>query len=350
MWAGLRNPAADLQRVHSKGNRHGAQRNGAESDTDLVKTGTNSLYFSITVSKDGTELYIFYTRKTQEYKIYYPEYGTDISDLKSLTISSKGALDISGPRTAKFGTTVTVTAEKAYSGMTCVSALTQSILIQSNDDQSYIIFYYAPVQRTIEYRVWAYGGGTLDITIEVFNGETAAIKGSTPTALNGYAFGGWYLDADCTVPADGRGKIDEATNHPDPYSEQLTVMPEVNVFYVKFIPINGSLTITRQNGEADESSGTQVFVYKIQSKNDPSYVIYVTTAGNGSATVKDLPCREYTVEQQNDWSWRYEDNVQDVSEKTGGTDVFFDTDASRNHWLSGNSKRITNQKITNRRG
>lgn len=323
---------------------------GAESDTDLVKTGTNSLYFSITVSKDGTELYIFYTRKTQEYKIYYLEYGTDISDLKSLTISSKGALDISGPRTAKFGTTVTVTAEKAYSGMTCVSALTQSILIRSNDDQNYIIFYYAPVQRTIEYRVWAYGGGTPDITIEVFNGETAAIKGSTPTALNGYAFGGWYLDADCTVPADGRGKIDEATNHLDPYSEQLTVMPEVNVFYVKFIPINGSLTITRQNGEADESSGTQVFVYKIQAKNDPSYVIYVTTAGNGSATVKDLPCREYTVEQQNDWSWRYEDKVQDVSVKTGGTDVFFDTDASRNHWLSGNSKRITNQKITNQRG
>ena len=323
---------------------------GNETETKLIKTGENSPYFNIEVSNNGTELYIFYTRKEQTYKVYYLKYGTDISNLKSLKYtdgSDNGVLKPIKTASAQFGSTVTETAddESLGGGWTRVSALSQSIQIRSINEQNYIIFYYAPVQRTVEYKVWKYGGGTLDNTIEVFNGDNAdKIKGSTPTALEGYKFSGWYSDEGCTVPIGDKGKVDENTNHLEPISEHLTVMPQVNVFYAKFTPINGSLTIIRENGANDESNGSQVFVYKIQAKNDPDYVIYATIVGNGSIAIKDLPCREYSVEQQNGWSWRYDDTMQTVTVAGDGSTVTFGETAHKKTWLNGNSQRKTNRK------
>ncbi len=323
-----------------------ADATGTQKEDPLPIENDGNPHFNITVSQDGTELYIFYTRKIQEYKVYYLKYGTDIRDLPSFTASSEGVLRIDGPKSAQFGETVTESAEKvSFGGWTCVSALLQSIQIRSINEQNYIVFYYAPVQRTIEYKTWVYGGGTLDNTIEVFNGENVEIKGSTPTALEGYTFSGWYLDEAGTVPVGDKGSVDASTGHLDPVGERLTVMPQVNVFYARFTPINDSLTITRKNGENDESSGRQVFVYTIRAKNDPSYVIHATMAGNGSVTIKGLPCREYTVTQENSWSWRYGDASQTVVVKAGGTnEAIFDAAADTPRWLNGNSQRITNRK------
>ena len=321
-----------------------------ETETKLTQGSNGIDCFQITVSKDGTELYIFYTRNQQTYKVYYLEYGkVDISQLGSLQFdgSDNGLLRKPEVGTALFGDTVVVSAEKvSFAGMTCISPLTQSIPIRSNDEQNYIIFYYTPVQITIEYKVWAYGGGSLDNTIEVFDGDSGKHEyaGSTPTALEGYHFAGWYLDEACTVSVGVKGTVDPNTNHLEPVGTYLDAMPKTNVFYAKFVPDNGSLTIKRENGENDESNGTQVFVYKIQAENDPDYVIYVTITGNGSVTIHDLPCRKYTVEQQNGWSWRYEDGAKTVTVTEGGATVTFDRDASGNQWLNGNSERITNRK------
>ena len=226
--------------------------------------------------------------------------------------------------------------------MTCISALSQSILIRSNNDQNYIIFYYTPVQTTIEYRVWQYGGGALSKTLEVFDAKAGEIEGSTALAMAGYTFEGWYLDEACTLPASTKGTVNGT--HLLPNSNLLDVMPQVNVFYAKFLPDNGSLTVVRENGEGDESNGKQVFVYKIQAVSDPDYVLYVTIVGNGSVTIKDLPCREYTVTQQNDWSWRYDDAEQNVTVENEGSTVTFDEAAVKTTWLNGNSRRISNRK------
>ena len=319
--------------------------NGTESTTEMIATGADGPYFNITVSKDGTELYIFYTRNTQEYKVYYLQYGTNISDLSSLTEESDGVLKISEPRTAQFGATVTESAENvSFGGMTCISALLQSILIRANNEQNYIIFYYAPVQRTIEYKVWAYGGGTLDNTIEVFNAEAGTVKGSTATALEGYTFEGWYLDEACTLPVADSNKGTVTGNYLLPLSENLDVMPKVNTFYAKFSPENGQLTITRENGEESGRDDKQVFVYKVTAENDPQFVIYVTITGNGSVTIKDLPRRAYTVEQQSDWSWRYDDPKKTVTVTKDGSTVTFSKAAAKKNWLNGNSEKITNRK------
>ncbi len=299
--------------------------------------------FTITVSENGTELYIFYTRKQQEFRVYHLLYGTDIRDLKSLSNDSKELLSPIEIGYDQFGAKVTAAA-KQIDGKTCVSAQTQSIVLRANDDQNYIIFYYSPMQTTIEYKVWKYGGGTLDRTLEVFNGEAKAIEGSTATAKDGYIFIGWYLDEACTQSvSDENGTVNGG--HLRPNANNLKRIPEVNVFYAKFLPINGSLTITREDGNKDESNGTQVFVYKIQAVNDPDYVIYVTIRGNDSVTINDLPCREYTVMQQNDWSWRYGDPEQNVTVKDDNSAaVTFKDSASKENWLSGNSERISNRK------
>lgn len=322
----------------------------AAQPTTLSADESGKQCFNITVSENGSELYIFYTRNTQQYKVYYLQYDkVKISDLASLkyTDGTNGVLKEIKNGEAQFGATVTESAQNiSIGGMTCISSLTQSILIRSNNDQNYIIFYYTPVQTTIEYRVWEFGGGTLDTTLEVFDTEACEIKGSKAAALDGYYLEGWYLDAACTQPADANGTV-EGT-HFMQNGNLLAVMPQVNIFYAKFLPINGSLMITGKNGENDESNADQVFVYKIQAINDPDYVIYTTITGNGSVTIKDLLCREYIVTQGNGWSWRYDDYEQTVAAVQDGAEVIaeviFEKTAVKQNWLNGNSKKMTNKK------
>lgn len=309
-------------------------------ETHLLDAETNP-HFTITVQAQGTELYIFYTRNTQSYKVYYLKYGTDISNLPQLSDTSPGVLLPIESGTGTFGSAVVASA-KPVSGMNCVSNPSQTIILRANDAQNYIIFYYAPLQYTVEYKVWQYGGGTLSQTIEVVNG-TDLFSGSTATAKIGYRFDGWYTDEACTVPVGDNGTITD--NKLVPATLKLDAMPKVNVFYAKFVPVLGSMTIQRQNGTADEGNGDRVFVYRITAADDPAFELYVSIKGSGSVTIKDMFCREYTVEQQNGWSWRYNDTLQKVTVSEGTTrTVTFDDAPVNNKWLNGNSERITNRK------
>lgn len=308
--------------------------------TQILDAETNP-HFTITVQAQGTELYIFYTRNTQSYKVYYLKYGTDINNLPQLTDTSPGVLLPIESGTGTFGSAVAVSA-KPVSGMNCVSNFSQTIILRANDAQNHIIFYYAPLQYTVEYKVWQYGGGTLSQTIEVVNG-TDLFSGSTATAKIGYRFDGWYADEACTVPVGNKGTV--TGGKLVPATLNLDAMPKVNVFYAKFVPVLGSMTIERQNGTADEGNGDRVFVYRITAADDPAFELYVSIKGNGSVTIKDMICREYTVEQQNDWSWRYNDTSQKMTVSEGTTStVTFGSAPVKKKWLNGNSERITNRK------
>ena len=308
--------------------------------TQLLDAETNP-HFTITVQAQGTELYIFYTRNTQSYKVYYLKYGTDISNLPQLTDTSAGVLLPIESGTGTFGSAVAASA-KPVGGMNCVSNLSQTIILRANDAQNYIIFYYAPLQYTVEYKVWQYGGGTLSQTIEVVNGTDPFI-GSTATAKAGYRFDGWYTDEACTVPVGDTGTV--TGGKLVPATLNLDAAPKVNTFLAKFVPVVGSMTIVRKNGTADEGNGDRVFVYRITAADDPAFELYVSIRGNGSVTIKDMVCREYTVEQQSDWSWRYNDTSQKVTISEGTTKIAtFDDAPVNSKWLNGNSERITNRK------
>ena len=306
---------------------------GDSSDTVQVNAGA----FSLTVQKEGTELYVFYTRNTQNYVVRYLRYGSDPhkpqpGDVLHAPVNGTG----------KYGAVVTAAAE-SIDGYHCVSTVSQSIVLRPDNSQNEIVFYYEPLQYTVEYRVWAYNGGTLDNTLEVVEGNNA-FRGSVPTAKSGYTFVGWYQDAECTIPVGDKGAVDAATNELMPERGKLTPAPQTNVFYARFKAVYGNVTIERKATE-DESNGVGTYVYRLTSKDNPAYVVEVTVPKGGSTTVYDLPCGSYTVEQVKSWSWRYADGAQTVTVEDSQTKtVTFDRSAVKEKWLTGSSDAVVNRR------
>lgn len=306
---------------------------GDSSDTVQVNAGA----FSLTVQKEGTELYVFYTRNTQSYVVRYLRYGSDPhkpqpGDVLHAPVNGTG----------KYGAVVTAAAE-SIDGYHCVSTVSQSIVLRPDNSQNEIIFYYEPLQYTVEYRVWAYGGGTLNNTLEVVV-EKNPFKGATPAAKSGYTFDGWYQNAECTIPVGEKGKVDTDTKKLMPERSKLLPAPQTNVFYARFKAVYGNVTIERKATE-DESNGVGTYVYRLTSQADPTYIVEVTVPAGGSTTVYDLPCGGYTVEQVNSWSWRYADGAQTVTVEDSQTKtVTFAGTAVKEKWLTGSSDAVVNRR------
>lgn len=314
--------------------------------TEITRSGTD---FPITIDKNGTDLYVFYTRSNQNYSVYYLKYGTSTKDLSKLVYNAadpaheNGVLAAVKTDVGKFGQTVTGTA-KDIAGWSCVSDKQQTLLLRSDEKQNNIFFFYLPVQYRVDYQVWPQGGGTVSPSKEVVEGDTS-FEGSTPTAKPGYRFEGWYLDETCTRPVTAaEGTVVSTKNRLVPNKSKLEAMPKDNTFYAKFVPVLGDLTITRSHA-SNEGNGDRVFVYRITTTKDPSFELFVSIKGNGSVTIKNLFCFTYTIEQQNGWSWRYADTSQTVkvTENKNQT-VTFDSAPTTNKWLNGSSDRKVNGK------
>lgn len=327
----------------------GIQITTAGTTPTEMKTTPSGTYFPITIDQNGTDLYVFYTRSNQNYSVYYLKYGTSTKDLSKLVYDAADPAHTSGvladikTNVGKFGQTVTANAI-AIEGWSCVSDKQQTLLLRSNDTQNNIFFFYRPVQYNVDYLVWPQGGGTVNPSKEVVEGDTP-FEGSTPTEKPGYRFEGWYLDENCTKPVADQGTVDSTTNRLVPNKSKLKAMPKDNTFYAKFVPVLGDLTITRSNASDDEGNGDRIFVYRITTTKDPSFELFVSIKGNGSVTIKNLFCFTYTIEQQNGWSWRYADTSQTVkvTENKNQT-VTFDSAPTTNKWLNGSSDRKVNGK------
>lgn len=317
------------------------------TEKNITLSGTD---FAITIDKNGTDLYVFYTRNQQNYSVYYLKYGTPTTDLSKLEYNAADPAHTSGvladikTNIGKFGQTVTGNAID-IEGWSCVSDKQQTLLLRSNDTQNNIFFFYRPVQYNVDYQVWPQGGGTVNPSKEVVEGDTP-FEGSTPTEKPGYRFDGWYLDETCTKPVTAdQGTVDLTKNKLVPNKSKLKAMPKDNTFYAKFVPVLGDLTITRSNASDDEGNGDRIFVYRITTTKDPSFELFVSIKGNGSVTIKDLFCFTYTIEQQNGWSWRYADTSQTVkvTENKNQT-VTFGRAPTKDKWLNGSSEREVNRK------
>ena len=315
------------------------------TETEVTFSGTD---FPITIDQNGTDLYVFYTRSDQDYRVYYLKYGTPTTDLNNLVYDAddpahkNGVLAAVKTTVGKFGQTVTENALE-IAGWSCVSDTQQPLLLRSDAKQNNIFFFYQPVQYIVDYQVWTQGGGTVSPSKEVVEGDTP-FKGSTPTAKPGYRFDGWYLDENCTTPVTDQGTVVSTTNRLVPNKSELEAMPKVNTFYAKFVPVLGDLTITRSHA-SNEGKGDRVFVYRIKATEDPSFELFVSIKGNDSVTIKNLFCFTYTIEQQNGWSWRYNDTSQTVKvTENNNQTVTFGSAPIKNKWLNGSSEREVNGK------
>ena len=81
------------------------------------------------------------------------------------------------------------------------------------------------------------------------------------------------------------------------------------------------------------------------SQTDPSFVVEVTVSKGGYTTIHALPCGTYTVEQVNDWSWRYSDLRQTVEiQEDENATATFDGGPVKENWLTGSSPAMVNQR------
>ncbi len=179
----------------------------------------------------------------------------------------------------------------------------------------------------------AIGEGSVpeSLSLKFESDKTATVK-AVPAP--GHRFVGWYYDAanpivetDTLVP-DGMNLI---------LKRGTGWVPAT--YYAKFEPGTATMTIKRQNAEVG-----QVYVYEVKN-TESGEIIYVTVVGNSETSIQNLPLGQYTVTQQNDWSWRHEDAAKPVvHESLGGTTVIFGDVATEDQWLNGNSSVVANRR------
>ncbi|MBQ1410918.1 MAG: InlB B-repeat-containing protein [Oscillospiraceae bacterium] len=282
--------------------------------------------FKLPVTANGSELYIFYRRETYSYHVRYLKYNADP------VVSLAATKDVTG---VPYGSTITETAPEIAT-YTCVSPSPQSITIQEStgtDGHNTITFYYVPNEYVVEYVPVTSDGGMLSQTREVVRAD-GTLLGATPTPNPNYRFDGWFKDSACTVPvaaADGTVVDNKLTPNLESLTPNRADELYANRFYAKFTKQAGNLTIVRTG----VTEANQVFVYEVRNA-DSSIVMTVTITGSSNVTIHDLPLGEYTVTQQNGWSWRYSDVSQTVTHD-GTTTVVFEG-AATNQWLNGNSE------------
>lgn len=288
-----------------------------------------------TLTAEGLVLNLYYDRIEYPYEFRFVEKDRDPE--KQLADSVTGS--------ARYQAQVTQTA-KTIPGYTLVSTENQAIHIAIEDGTTAVknvkIFYYTEQTVDIKYKVVGPDGcGTLDnyqdVQLKVTTGE---VKGSAPTAAEGFKFVGWYKDEDCTQPVDADWVKDSKLT-PDKTknygtAEKPVMGYEAATYYAKFEYDVADLTITKQGCENIDEN--QSFLFDVTGPN--GYSKRVVINGNGSVTIKGLKIGTYTVTEVTNWSWRYKanSNSQNIDLKPTVTNAVTFVNTRSNHkWLGGDA-------------
>lgn len=281
----------------------------------------------------GLELKLYYTRNSYPYQVRYLEQGTgnelapakNGNDLYGKVIS-ESAIEIEG-----------------YDKVDPTAA-SISIRIETPDNVArlnVITFYYTEKTVNITYKVVGPDGcGTLDNYQESrLKVRTGEVKGSAPTAAEGFKFVGWYKDEDCTQPVDADWVKDSKLT-PDKTknygtAEKPVMGYEAATYYAKFEYDVADLTITKVG--CDEGlDENQSFIFTIVGPDN--YSNQVVIKGNGSVTIKGLKIGEYTIHEEFGWSWRYSCEDQTVTLQPGVTNnVTMTNSRGTDKWLDDNA-------------
>ena len=289
------------------------------------------------LTENGLELKLYYVRNSYPYQVRYLEKDTgnvlahakDGNGLYGQVIS-ESAIEIDGYDKVD-PTNVSI-----------------SIRIETPDDDgkvearlNMITFYYTEQTVDIEYVVVGPDGcGTLDNYQESrLKVRTGEVKGSAPTAAEGFKFVGWYKDEDCTQPVDADWVKDSKLT-PDKTknygtAEKPVMGYEAATYYAKFEYDVADLTITKV-GCDERLDENQSFIFTIDGPE--GYSNQVVIKGNGSVTIKGLKIGEYTIHEESGWSWRYSCKDQTVTLQPGVTNnVTMTNSRGTDKWLDDNA-------------
>lgn len=256
-------------------------------------------------SYEMVHLKLYYVRNIFPYEVRYVRY-----DDHTVTVAETKTSDADLP----YGTSVT---EKAVpvQGFTVVGEATKTITIDArvqetdadgNKHYNIITFYYAEKKTDIYYYAVCTSPVATDFghvsprnELQVTN---ANIQGSKATAHSGFKFVGWYEDPTCTTAVSDKWLTEEGTKL-KPVIEQDKMDPEYS-FYALFEPVSSDLTITKTGVDAD---CTDNFIFHVKGTEGTvtEYVnLYITINGNGSVTIPDIYCGQYTITELG-WSYEY---------------------------------------------
>ena len=288
----------------------------------------------------GLVLNLYYDRIEYPYAFKFLEQGTD----KELADAVTG--------NARYQAQVTQKA-KDIPGYTLVNAENQAINIAIEDpanvaSKNVKTFYYT--EQTVEIKYEVVGPtascGTLDnyqeSQLKVTTGE---VKGSTPTAADGFKFVGWYEDEACTRPVNAAwvaaNKLTPGKTKNYGTAEKPVMGYEAATYYAKFEYDVADLTITKSG--AEDIDENQSFIFTVTGPD--GFNAKVVIQGNGSVTIKGLKVGTYTVTEDTDWSWRYapQNRTQSITLNPAVTNtVTFVNTRSKGKWLGGDAyKRNT---------
>lgn len=291
----------------------------AEGHTGEVKSGR--------LTQDGLDLELYYTRNSYPYTVRYLDKDT----LKAVAPTVERDA-------VKYGKQVTETAI-TIPGYT-VDVSQKNAIISTDKDKNVITFYYTENTATINYV--AVGAGVAEGICSVSNGSesvkvitgvpdgsTATIKGNDQT----YKFVGWYSDANCEHKvSDGYSYVPEKNSDG---------MYEAATYYAKFEYNLTSMTLRKEvTGGAYDAN--DMFIFTIKDSKGDVFAKVTVTAGE-KVTISGLTVgEEYTITEDNNWSWRYDKQiVKIVMEPNAADNVVTVTNTLKtNKWLGASSYAI----------
>lgn len=302
-----------------------------ETTTDFTAPATPKAI----LSENGLVLNLYYDRIEYPYEFRFVEKDSDPKNQLADPVTGS----------ARYQAQVTQTA-KTIPGYTLVSAENQAIHIAIEDGETVVknvkIFYYTEQTVDIKYEVVGPTGcGTLnnyqETQLKVTTGE---VKGSAPTAAEGFKFVGWYKDEGCTQAVDTDwvrdSKLTPGKTKNYGTAEKPVMGYEAATYYAKFEYDVADLTITKQGWE-DIDEG-QSFIFDVTGPN--GYSKRVVINGNGAVTIKGLKIGTYTVKEVTSWSWRYttSNNPRTITlQPAVPNEVIFENTRNNHKWLGGDA-------------
>lgn len=286
----------------------------------------------------GLVLNLYYDRIEYPYEFRFLEQGTDKKMADAVTGS------------ARYQAQVTQTA-KPIPGYTLVSAENQAINIAIEDpanvaSKNVKTFYYT--EQTVEIKYEVVGPtascGTLDNYQESqLKVTTGVVKGSTPTAADGFKFVGWYEDKACTQPVNAAWVAANKLTPQKSIPLGNGVMGyEAATYYAKFEPDVADLTITKSGAEDIDENQSFIFTVKIWAQDGTEEFVLtrfkVAIQGKNSVTIKGIPAGvHYTITEDSNWSWRYNAREATGVLKPGSNSVTITNSRINNKWLGGDA-------------
>ena len=330
------------------------------SVTYLDGTATTA---SGTVTDNGLEIRIFYTRLSYDYVIEFVEYGSG-KVIGYGGLSTEGVLEAPPDVESPFESTISYTApdtiEKTEDGnktkyifyATDEKPQKQSWTIRASDTENVLTFYYKVKTVQINYEAVCSVASATDFGAVTLANERAAtagtLTGSVAYAANGFEFKGWFTDktgaAGTAVSqewqeADGEGTKLKVQTLPD--ADEVT-------YYALFEPVQEDLTIIKTG----DNLGTDTFLFQVTGTDvlGNKLDMIVSIQGAESVTIKDLYCGTYTVTELTNWSWTYtcegkvsQDVTLTTNDNTATYPVSFKNEPKTVDWLHGESEAKENQ-------